>query len=229
MQFIKPNYIQRLLKLKSPEDVQEWREERKANFPTRAKREASNELRRESNKKFNKFAGEGNQKQFAGEQRNTKFHNKNGKFGRGNHHNRFNNGRHPGNKRPFDQARNQQGASGDEPNRKEPKLNSTGDSNGLNEQENSKQNKSEQSSGGTDCPERSADPSGESTTEGQQMEPSTSRDNRTNNADQQNRFKRRRQPTLLEKVSALFVTSLDRLDKSLWRIDFQYIFVFEIY
>lgn len=214
MQFIKPCHIQRLLKLKTPEDIREWRDERKANFPTKAKREASNALRRESN---NRFAGERNQFNREngprlGEQRNSKF-NRNGKFGRNNR--QFNNGRHPGNKRPFDQGRQQQGAG--EPNSKEAKL--TGESN---EQDNAAQNESDKSTvdsnglepvgsvnGGQVGPvDDSVSPvkdgqvgpvnNGEAS---QPTNPSTSRDNRTNHSNQQNRFKRRRQPTLLEKVS----------------------------
>ena len=217
MQFIKPNYIQRLLKLKTPEDIQEWREERKANFPTKAKREANNELRRESAKSAGNQKSGGNQKFNKFEPRNGKF---NKKFGRGNHHNnRQFNGRPPG-KRPFDQARNQQAGgqsggpsgrqsdqtSGDEPNKKEPKMT---DSSGLNEQEKNEQSKNEKNNEqneqnntiDSEHPERSADRTAECQAEANEDQQPCTGNNRTN-AYQPNQFKRRRQPTLLEKVSS---------------------------
>lgn len=39
--FLHPDHLQKLSKLRTPEDIARWREERKANFPTRQKREAS--------------------------------------------------------------------------------------------------------------------------------------------------------------------------------------------
>ena len=196
MQFIKPGHIQRLLKLKTPEDIREWREERKANFPTLARREARKELRRESS---NKFAGERNQlnrengRGFGGDHRNSKF-NKQNKFGRNNH--RFNNGRQANHKRPFD-ANRQPASSGGEPTSKAAKLIDGGEP--SNEQDNEEQNVLDKTADSNSSAEQSGPP--DDGPGDQQTSPSTSRDNRTNKPNQQNRFKRRRPPTLLEKVS----------------------------
>lgn len=207
MQFIKPSHIQRLLKLKTPEDVRDWREERKANFPTKAKREAQTELRRESSKS----AGERSQvgQQFNGEQRNPKFNNskfnKNGKFGRGNH--RFQHGRHSGNqKRPFDQGRNRQRASSNEPNKKEAKLAGELSEQDVQTKQDNEQQRDKPDNVQTNEQNSATDP-GSLERPANDGEANSSRDNRTYHTD--NRFKRKRQPTLLEKVRML--ASLDEL------------------
>lgn len=176
MQFIKPSYVQQLLKLKTPEDIERWREDRRANFPTKSKRELINSEKLSRHNENGLNVNDFNQFEY-NKFNNNKYNHHHNKFNKNKSNDRFNknNKFNKQNKRPF-QKKNQQS---NEPKEKKFKSNQ--------EQESKEATSNSKLIDNLNVTNESS---------------STNLENQS--TDQKNKpghFKRKRQPTLLEKVN----------------------------